>query len=232
MVLNGKVLLLDYDGVVLRNNVANNIIAKRAGLYTKNVMSMQNKYTVDTKASCDLSFNLYKGFGHTLLGINAVGINHHSISLRLYNSFVYSHIDYEELQLTNNDMNDVQRVVELCQSKHINVFMFSNSPKYWINQTMGRKRNLKKDIPDIRDVLNVRDDDATMLKPHAPIYDLINDMFKDKQVIFVDDSSCNFQYTLNKENWINVLYCGLDCNPSNNMYMINDLDKLQGIIEQ
>lgn len=227
-----KVMLLDYDGVVLRNNVASNLIAKRAGLYTRNVISMKNNYLVENRAAEDMCFNLYKGFGHTLLGINAVGINDPQVSLKYYNDFVYSHIDYDELRLTNNDMQDVKKLVELCHERGINTYMFSNSPKMWIKQTLGHKQQeLARDIFDVRDILNIRDDDATMLKPQFAIYDLIDHIFKDYNIIFVDDSACNFQYTLSKSNWTNILFSKLNCSPNKRMHMINDLDKIEDILD-
>jgi FMN phosphatase YigB (HAD superfamily) len=231
MAATKKVLLLDYDGVVLRNNVANNLVSKRAGLYTRNIISIKNNFIVDNKASNDLCFNLYKGYGHTLLGLNAVGLNEQNVSLKNYNNFVYSQIDYDELRLTNNDMNDVKQVVDFCQKKNINVYMFSNSPKYWIHQTLGKEKTLARYIIDIRDILNVSDNDTTMLKPKPAIYDLIDDMFKDTNIVFLDDSACNFECTLTRPNWTNVLYCGVNCKPSKNMQMINELDKIQEILE-
>jgi FMN phosphatase YigB (HAD superfamily) len=226
-----KVLLLDYDGVVLRNNVANNLVAKRAGLYTRNVISMKNNYMVDNQAATDMCFNLYKGFGHTLLGIQAIGLNDPNVCLRNYNRFVYSHIDYDELRLTNNDMKDVKKVVELCREKNVSTYMFSNSPKVWIKQTLGyQQQELAHDIADVKDILNLRDDDATMLKPLPAIYDLIDHMFSDCEIIFVDDSACNFQYTLSRPNWTNVLFGGLNCKLRNRMHMIDDLNKLETIL--
>lgn len=227
-----KVMLLDYDGVVLRNNVANNLVAKRAGLYTRNVISIKNNYMVDNQAAADMCFNLYKGFGHTLLGIHAVGIKDPNVCLKDYNNFVYSHIDYDELRLTNNDMQDVKKLVELCHEKGVSTYMFSNSPKIWIHETLGYKqKELARDIVDVRDILNVRDDDASMLKPQPTIYDLVDRMFADCDIIFVDDSACNFQYTLSRPNWTNVLLGGLNCKPNNKMHMINDLEKLEAILE-
>jgi FMN phosphatase YigB (HAD superfamily) len=231
MAATKKVLLLDYDGVVLRNNVANKLVSKRAGLYTRNIISIKNNFLVDNKASNDLCFNLYKGYGHTLLGLNAVGLNQQNVSLKNYNNFVYSQIDYDELRLTNNDMNDVKQIVDFCLNKNINLYMFSNSPKYWIQQTLGKEKNLTRYIIDIRDVLNVSDNDTTMLKPKPSIYDLIDEMFKDTNIVFLDDSACNFQCTLTRPNWTNVLYCGVNCKPSKNMHMINELDKIQEILE-
>lgn len=225
-----RVLLLDYDGVILRNNSANKLIAHRAGLYTQKVVSIKNNYTIDSKASHDLCFNVYKGFGHTLLGINAVGIDHTEVTLRNYNNFVYSHIDYNDLTNTNNDMEDVEKVFNLCAKQDIDVYVFSNSPKRWIERTIRKQKNVAKNMKDIRDKLNVQDDDASLLKPLPKIYDMINNLFKDKEIVFVDDSACNLQYSLTKSNWVNVLYCGVNCNTNKNMHMINDLTMLKDIL--
>ncbi len=225
-----RVLLLDYDGVILRNTTANNLIAKHAGIYTRNVTSKHNGYTVSLKDSQELCFNLYKGFGHTLLGIQAVAIDKPSVSLKKYNSFVYSHIDYDNVISTNNDMKDVESVLDLCHHNNIETYVFSNSPKDWIKQTLKRNHNINKQIIDIRDVLGVRDDDELLLKPLPKIYDLIDECFVDKEIVFVDDSACNLQYSLTKSNWVNVLYCGVNCNTSKNMHLINNLSKLEEIL--
>jgi FMN phosphatase YigB (HAD superfamily) len=225
-----RVLLLDYDGVILRNSHANNLIAQRAGYYTRYVSSVHNKFMVDAKVSQDLCYNLYKGFGHTLLGIDAVGFHHKDVSLKSYNGFVYSHVDYNELTNANNDMADVHSVFTTCKKNNIDVFVFSNSPKVWIQNTLKKQQHILHHVEDIRDVLGVDDDDALMLKPLPKIYDMIDDLFKEREIVFVDDSACNLQYTLTKSNWTNVLYCGLNCTTSKNMHMINNLARLHDII--
>ena len=79
--------------------------------------------------------------------------------------------------------------------------------------------------------LNISEDDATMLKPQHAIFDMIDEMFKDTNIVFLDDSSCNFQCTLTRPNWTNVLYCGVSCKPTKNMHMINEINTIQDILE-
>lgn len=69
-----------------------------------------------------------------------------------------------------------------------------------------------------------------MLKPQTHIYDLIEKKFQDTQIIFVDDSACNFNCTLQKNKWINILYCGLNSEINEKMFYINDMDKVKDII--
>lgn len=133
-----KVVLLDYDGVVLRNQIANSVVAKKAGLFTRNVMSTHNKQIVSLKSSEELCFNLYKGYGHTLLGLQAMGPQMSSVTLNQYNNFVYSHIDYDDLITHNNDMEDIKKLAKFCLQESIPIYMFSNSPKYWIENTLKR----------------------------------------------------------------------------------------------
>jgi FMN phosphatase YigB (HAD superfamily) len=185
----------------------------------------------DVKASSDLCFNLYKGYGHTLLGLHAVGTSKvPRVTLKDYNNFVYSHIDYNEINLSNNDMEDIKRLLSVCNSKNVDVYLFSNAPKTWMNHTLWKQRELMRSLVDIRDVLRVSDNDEQMLKPLSPIYDLVTEMFQDRQIIFVDDSACNLQYTLTKSNWTNVLYCGVNSTINKNMYMMNDLEKLEELL--
>lgn len=224
-----KVLLLDYDGIVLRNSIATNLITNRASYYTRNVISQKNNYLIDSQASKDLCQNLYKGYGHTLLGLKAIGFN--TLDLKHYNQYVYSHIDYDELIRTNNDMLDIQSIIDFCNDNNIQIYTYSNAPKIWIENTLKKNKNILNKLVDIRDVLHVRDDCEELLKPLPYIYDLIDKHFdKNTKFIFVDDSMYNLKYPLSKENWINVLYCGIDTIGSKNMLLIRDMKQLEQII--
>jgi FMN phosphatase YigB (HAD superfamily) len=230
MNLSKKVVLLDYDGVVLRNQMANSVVAKRASLFTRNVMSIHNKQIVPLKSSEELCFNLYKGYGHTLLGLQAMGPQMSSVTLHQYNSFVYSHIDYDDIVANNNDMEDIKQLNIFCQQKSIPIYMFSNSPKYWIQNTLKGKKDLLCGITDVRVLLGVHENDERMLKPQTHIYDIIEKQFQDTQIIFVDDSACNFNCTLQKKEWTNILFCGFNSEINKKMFYINSMDKVKDII--
>jgi FMN phosphatase YigB (HAD superfamily) len=219
-----KVLLLDYDGVVLRNRTASSLITKRAGLFTQSVFTRKNNITITTKDASDLSYNLYKGYGHTLLGLNGIGLK--NVLLKDYNNFVYSHIDYDELIMENNDMKDINHIVSTCKAQKIDVFFFSNAPRVWIYNTLKRNKYLSTNICDVRDILEISDNDCTFLKPKSEIYDALEERFKNNVIVFVDDNSYNMTYTINKNNWINVLYCGVNSDVSDNMYLTRDLKSL------
>lgn len=224
--MNKKLVLIDFDGVILRNQHASNLIAKRAGLYTwHSLQSRQKKYhnfSVGLNESVDLCANLYKGYGHTLLGLKNLNLN---TSLHDYNKYVYSDINYEKLVMHNNNMHDVHKLVNECNENNIPILMFSNSPKIWIENMLSCQPILFESIVDVRDTLHIKDDDDIFLKPNIEIYNLISKVFYNYNLIFIDDSVGNIKTSLSNPQWTNVLFGGINEKINNNLYLINSLEK-------
>lgn len=226
-----KLVLIDFDGVVLRNKAASSLVAKRAGLYTwhalQNRKNKYQNYSIGVSESLELCANLYKGYGHTLLGLKDLNI---SSSLKEYNDYVYSSINYDNLIIHNNHMHDVYQLTNFCNAIDVPILMFSNSPKLWIENMMACNRDLLDTLIDVRDTLHIQDDDATFLKPNKDIYDLISKVFYNYELIFVDDSACNIKAPLKNKQWKNVLFCDINDTISDRLYFINSLEKVNNML--
>jgi hypothetical protein len=234
-----QMLFLDFDGVILRSNVANKKIANRASLYTwKQLMKHPNQgaygsYTKDhfcsIKDAENVCANLYKSYGHTLLGLKAIGCE--SATLTEYNSYIYDDIDYTELTKHNNDMDVLYKVIDYCHAKNITPYIFTNSPKQWVASMLREHSNIIDDLPDVRNILKIDDTDDAFLKPGNRIYDSIENGFTDGHLFFVDDNACNFKVTLDRGRWTNMLYTTLYKKLNKNMYLINDISQVSQVMK-
>lgn len=212
-----KVVLLDFDGVVLKNHSANIQVVKRAGIYTWRATKRQ----IGFRQASELCRNVYVGYGHTVLGLQSIGVD---ANLTDYNKFVYSTIDYKKLRPTNNSFEEVRALSNFCQQNNIETYMFTNAPFVWVEEMLQDEYDILAHFPDIRRYIGVSSDNEKYLKPSKDIYEAINQKFKDyKQIVFVDDNSSNFKPCNDHPLWTNVLYCTTKNKISNKTYLANSL---------
>lgn len=238
-----KALLLDFDGVVCKSKTAGAKVAKRAGIYTwkkLNAPQLTNKPSqskfndnenmVSVSDAENICFNAYKGFGHTIIGLKALGFK--DISLREYNQFVYNTIDYDKVRNEDlNDLTEVRKMIAECQDMNVQVYLFTNAPKIWYGNVLQEHGDILNKVIDIRDVLGTSEDDEVYLKPYSTIYRSIRNNFPNHKLYFVDDNVINMQHTLGVHNWINVLYCPVNKKVDDTSYMINDLAKISKVLK-
>lgn len=213
-----KVVLLDFDGVVLKNHAANVQVSKRAGIYTWRATKRQLGF----RQASELCRNVYIGYGHTVKGLQEIGV---SASLAEYNNFVYSTIDYKKLREVNNTFEEVRKLSTYCQQNDIETYMFTNAPYSWVENMLQDEYDIISHFPDVRRYVGVSSDDEVYLKPGKHIYDAITDKFQGyKQIIFVDDSASNFKPCVKNSLWTNVLYCTSKNKLTEKMYLTNSLE--------
>lgn len=226
-----KVVLLDFDGVALRNKVADIQVAKRAGVYTwrkiNNVKSYNHKL-ISPKQADDICYNLYKSYGHTLIGLQNIGI--HDCNMKEYNKFVYDTIDYTKTRLSNNDFNDLRILINYCNEYNHLLFFFSNAPYRWISNVLKNDKDILNSIYDIKKVINIDEDDETFLKPYKQIYEQIKKYFKNENIVFIDDNIGNMKQVMDDITWTNIVFSTADKKINNRLYFVNDLTKVVDII--
>lgn len=225
-----KVLLLDFDGVVLRNKVADIQVAKRAGIYTWRKVNAKHKChesIVTMRSAEEMCYSLYRGYGHTLLGLKTLGIES---SLKEYNHFVYSTIDYEKVNQFHNDLSDVKQLLEYCDNQQIPTYFFSNAPVMWIERTLSNEPDVLAQVKDIRTTLEISENDASFLKPQKAMYDIIDNHFDRGKVFFIDDNMSNLTHTVAKQNWTNVLFSNFNKKINKNMYIADGIPGLMNIV--
>lgn len=226
-----KVVLVDFDGVVLRNKTADIQVAKRASIYTWkkiNEIKSYNHKLISPKQADDISYNLYKGYGHTLSGLKYTGIP--NCHMKDYNKFVYDTIDYEKIRKFNNDFDDLRVLIDYCIEHHHEIYFFTNAPYRWMNNVLKDNSDILSSVNDVRKVLNIDEDDENFLKPYSNIYDKINSHFYKENIVFIDDNVGNIRPVIDKITWTNILFCNADKKINNKLYFINDLTKSIHII--
>jgi hypothetical protein len=226
-----KVVLVDFDGVVLRNKTADVQVAKRAGVYTWrkiNSIKSHNHTLIGPKQAEDICYNVYKGYGHTLTGLKNIGIP--NCHMKDYNKLVYDTIDYEKIRSSNNDFDDLRVLINYCLEHHHEIYFFSNAPYRWMYNTLKDNKDILSSVQDVRKVLKISEDDEKYLKPYSHIYDKINSHFYKDNIIFIDDNIGNIQPVINNIAWTNILYCSSYKKINNRLYFIDDLVKSINII--
>lgn len=219
-----KIVLVDFDGVVLRNKVADYHVAKRASIYTwkkiNNVKS-HNHALVSPKQAESICYNLYKGYGHTLTGLKDIGIP--NCDMKDYNKLVYDTMDYKKLRVTNNNFDDLRVLINYCHEHNHEIYFFSNAPYRWMLNILKDDPDIVSSVNDVRHILNIDEDDETYLKPYKPIYDKLNTHFYKDNIVFIDDNIGNMKPTISNIAWTNVLFCGINKKINNRLYFVNDL---------
>jgi hypothetical protein len=221
-------MLVDFDGVICKNRVASNRIIQKASLYTWMKMNTDKTPPILMREAEDICGNLYKGFGHTVLGLKAIGIN--DVSLKEYNDYVYNNINYGELRTDLMDFSEIKSLSLFCVNNDIPIFLFTNAPKTWYCNILREHEDILENMTDIRDVIGVSDDDENHLKPYSVIYNAIENKFPTHKILFVDDSAMNFKSTLGSNNWTNIYYSPCNRKINNNTYMVDHLNVIQNII--
>lgn len=200
-----KTLLLDFDGVVLRDHLATKLVSIRATSYVKRLTKVNNR------DAAIINKYLYKSFGHTVTGLNKIG---YPATMADYNKSVYNHIDYT-LIASRIDKLAIYTLLDQCRRYGIKVMLFTNSPPCWHENIMAR-------IPLPYKIETV--DMCERLKPDPQVYMDIEKTHKDHKLYFVDDNFTNFaSYTLFKPNWVNIMYDEKNMKVRKNLVVINNI---------
>jgi len=187
-----RVCLVDFDGVILRNQNVIHSVKKRIVNYVGKVVQTKCPETSDLMNSY-----LYKTYGHTMIGLHKVLGAEKAGTLMDYNKYVYDgcQIDRTDFYDCRKDLKYWERFVSGMQEHGIPVWIFSNAPKEWCSNFIG-------DRQDIKYIYDHVPYDVHHLKPNRGVYDLVNTMFGDKTIYFIDDKSDNF--VGEDDSWVNI----------------------------
>jgi FMN phosphatase YigB (HAD superfamily) len=220
--MNNKVLLLDFDGVILKSPNSNKIIANKANRFVKNFVNTSNK-----NASI-INKYLYKTFGHTAIGLQKLG---YKTSIDEYNKFVYNDINYKLLFKNlkkdyNQDINDITNTIYYCNNNNIRMAIFSNSPSIWYSTALQYM-----DIdPTLFDHIYMNN----TIKPDPKLFKSIEEKYRNyDKFYFVDDQFVNFSNTLLNNKWTNIMFDQYNIELPNyiNLKIIKNLTQINDIIE-
>lgn len=209
-----KALLLDVDGVIIKNqrlliNVATNIskyCAKKLHLSPNEAVRVNNI--------------LYNEYGHSYRGLRkAYGIIN---SLDDFNHAVYDWDVMHQLSQLRDDLPHSlhsQRLRELatvCRIKGFPIYIFSNAPFEWCQMALDVS-GLSTYVPT-RNIIScdhevARHLDEDGFKPVKRVYDKLYDYIgfeehQDTTLVFVEDSFKNLVPVIGTSKWIPVYYNG------------------------
>lgn len=210
-----SVVLVDFDGVVLRNKRVLEAVKDRVDKYVGKVMRIDDLYKA-TK----VNQYLYKQYGHSLIGLQKV-IGDDAGDVVDFNKFVY-----EDINIGRDDfygakkeiVKDWEPFLNRMECLGMDVHIFSNAPKEWcLNFIDSKKVNgfVSDNLPN----------KSEFLKPSYEVYDVVSAWYWGKQVYFIDDKIQNL--VKKHPMWTNVLFDpNIDCDLvrlDNNLWVIKSL---------
>lgn len=172
-----KTLLLDIDGVIVRDRVLLDHVKNNIVRYVhRKVPSHMNPYNLNNM--------LYKMYGHTATGLKKVyGLDTRDFNYEVYDTHVLEHLyDFLETPEFKDDANTIRHVLDLG----FNVEFMSNSPLIWsepVKYAIDHTRIENKGAHD------------------KPNFDTYLKFDETKEYIFIDDNIQNLLPTLCFNNW-------------------------------
>ena len=203
-----KCLLLDFDGVIINNGTINENITEKAACFLA-------KHThINPQSALKINKRNYRKFGHTLYLTNYINKNERNyepLTIDDFNNYVYEDAFIQNNCLSHLNSTDVDLFTEwvyfIDETKRTalfdDVFIFSNAPSVWINQTIRELECIADIKMNIDDVISVPEQFENKLKPDQHPYDQFTSSYPyESEIIYVDDSETNLQYT----KWTNFLF--------------------------
>lgn len=193
-----KALLLDVDGVVLRNAATSNMVKHRVIEYVR------YKTAAPLTKAAAINKRAYTIYGHTLLGLRALYPSM-SPTLADFNDYVYTDDLVEAASKTCtyetgafDEANQIRFLMSYCKGLGVPVYLYSNAPKKWLEMVCDMyDLDMNADNMLASDNEKVFQGDE-VLKPQLRSYarvqkHLLDIHGKDIRFLFVDDSIDNVE---------------------------------------
>jgi len=190
------VLLLDFDGVVLQNKQLSVYQSRRSAKFLQ-------KHTYLPMSTClKINSTYYPKYGHTVLMVNDMFGK--KTTLEEYNEYVFNKAHLVRLNRlvcdnTVGHMKGFKKVFNECQKNDIDWAIFSNANINWV--THFAELGGLDDVTTERIIYPTTID---MLKPNKKAYDYIESVYREHDVVFVDDSAINLVDPRRREKWIPI----------------------------
>tara|TARA_Y100000389_G_scaffold109924_1_gene107044 strand:+ start:23333 stop:23974 length:642 start_codon:yes stop_codon:yes gene_type:complete len=188
-------ILLDFDGVVLKNKKVDSYITK------KSIEHVAVSRNISLDHAKQLNTKLYPKLGHTSL-INT-DIHSLSRSIKEYNNYVFNELDYSKIDrmLTKNDKSYVHKIFEIPNEQSIPLGIFTNAPLSWCESVL-----MLCDI-DINKEFSEKylfTSDNSFVKPLQISYDVVEKSMKNRHIFFIDDKKSNLEPIEDKNKWSGI----------------------------
>jgi FMN phosphatase YigB (HAD superfamily) len=205
--ISRKVVLFDVDGVLYKNKQIMVAIQRKISNYVKTRLSNEKRITLSE--ANQLSLNLYKRYGHTLLGLRSM-YSKLAFTIEDFNEYVYDDelINMLGTSLIGSKSSGLNEYVRMCQHNHSNVAfgIFSNAPLCWC-APITSQYNLNVDNSLLYTSSHAIFDQR--LKPDISLYnDVAAAILIDNEapIRYIDDSDVNIAAVASSPEWAQVKF--------------------------
>lgn len=204
-------ILLDFDGVLFRNNRVHDYIKHKSIKYLRNNHKMRQKfpYGMDTyEMASKINEIGYKTMGHT-----SMLIDKSTKSVLDYNDYVFddSTLLFTRNSLTADDYKLLDDVAHCLQRTNKRIGLFTNTPMRYCTTIIDP---LLQDV-DLRHALysNAFTSDTGLVKPYTKFYKVVDKALhvseNPSEIYFIDDTFLNINQVFKnrkvlKNNWFPI----------------------------
>ena len=194
-------LLLDFDGVVLRNTKLHRYQLNRSARFVQ-------KHTGMSLERCKkVNAEFYPKDGHTVTMINKRFVVDESdrVTLEEYNDYVFGKQHLRWLKhlvddKTHAHAKDFNRVFEFCEKNNMQWYVFTNAHIEWVLY-FSHLCNLPITMDKV-----IWPPTLQYLKPSRFAYDYVECRFPAGTFWFADDSQTNLQIPMQRERWVPMYF--------------------------
>lgn len=169
-------VLLDFDGVMIRDKNLLQYQAKRSAKFVKTHTQLP------LKAAEFVNTKYFPHHGHTVLMLNKIFSK--SVSLEEYNDYVFDTSNIRRLAITKEIMAHGKAFKPIFDRYETSIF--TNAHINWVNHFL--------DAFDLSPKYVIWPQDLSYLKPHEKAYDYVDQCIHNSRKVFVDDSKVNLVY--------------------------------------
>lgn len=207
-----QALLLDMDGVILKNHPVHQHVIQRCQAYVQ--------LFTKTKTPEKLNKYLYETTGHTVIGLQKLG---YPATVQTFNNFVYNSLDPNVFRTKKYE--NTEKLIELketCKDRNVDFYIFSSAPKSYVEEVLTHMDTSLKNIETLSEITNA------LLKPDPWCYKAVEAYIRADKITFVDDKLVNILPVINSPRWTNYLFVDdLGETVYNNLDVIHDLRNIK-----
>lgn len=209
-----RVLLMDFDGVLLRHPP---VLRRVQGRVVEYVRRNIGDGTMGEADAIRLNRDLYQRHGHTHLGMKKLFLPHSRVSS--FNAFVYDSAFlndlYREFGKDPECLGGLQQWESWLDEQGAEgdlekLALFTNSPSHWTAMWLdaaGMSGRFQECLGSDHPLFESRED--SLLKPDRRLYDRIEHYYApDASLYFVEDSPLNLDPIVGRDRWIPMLFDG------------------------
>jgi hypothetical protein len=194
--IKSKLALVDFDGVVLKNRKALSFVNNKAERYVAKHLDIKDKLAI-----ARMNKELYTTYGHTVLGLHAMGCS--TVSKKCFDQFVYSDLD-PSLALTEEEVKNWDTFYNIMKGEGYHISIFSSAPYTWCDHFLDKD---KYEFNYVKDILSMRpiECDEDFIKPNRRIFDMLHYHLRNvENITYFEDKMLNFRHVMNYAKWCNV----------------------------